>query len=507
MWGQGNASIHPVFFSLRVLIQDFAFRHPLFTPLFFIYFGSTYFFLPLYFFLSSMILGFLCLAKSLKELFYQLFFLLVGLSFTFYFSAPRIEEKKLIGRADLWVIEKKEMTWFGKTSLSYKTIVNFKSIDGKSYNNIDARLTRGLHLPLPVGHQVHIYPAILEKKESGYVIKALKNSHVTSLKKVTNLVDWRYKTKKALSESIKEFYPESKVYKFILAMAIGSIDSKTLTYEFSKTGVSHLLTISGFHFILLSVFITFLLKPFPKKIGLVFLLMILTLYVVYLGPTHSVSRSWIAIFLYLLCKLIEIPANTINHLFLAAIVCFILDPCSITSVGFQLTYLATFGILAFYPLCLSFCETLLPVRSIKTLSSLSAKRQLSYYLLSLLRKSIALDTAVNIATFPCIFYHFGSFPVFSLYYNLIIPVLVIPSLYLLILGILLSFIPPLSHWIHSINNIYLENILYFISASPKNFEGSIYIKDLSPSLAIASFFLILISMLLIEKKRSKLSLV
>ncbi len=454
-----------------------------------------------------MIIGFLFLTQCLKDLFYPIFCLLFGFSLTFYSCGIRIDEKKLTGRADLRVIEKKELTWFGKTSFSYKAIVNFTTIDGKSYHHIKAHLTRGLHLPLPISQQVRIYPAILEKKENGYILKTLKNSHVTPIKKVINLVDWRYKTKKALSESLKEFYTENRVYKFILAMAIGSIDSKTLTYEFSKTGVSHLLTISGFHFILLSVFITFLLKPLPKKLGLVFLLMILTLYVVYLGPTHSVSRSWIAIFLYLLCKLIEIPANTINHLFLAAIVCFILDPCSITSVGFQLTYLATFGILAFYPLCLSFCETLLPVRSIKTLSSLSAKRQLSYYLLSLLRKSIALDTAVNIATFPCIFYHFGSFPVFSLYYNLIIPVLVIPSLYLLILGILLSFIPPLSHWIHSINNIYLENILYFISASPKNFEGSIYIKDLSPSLAIASFFLILISMLLIEKKRSKLSLV
>lgn len=452
-------------------------------------------------------IGFLLLTQCLKDLFFPIFCLLFGFFLTFYSCGTRIEEKKLTGRADVRVIEKKELTWFGKTSLSYKVIVNFTTIDGKSYHHVKAHLTRGLHLPLPISQQVRIYPAILEKKESGYLLKTLKNSHVTPIKKVINLVDWRYKTKKALSESLKEFYTENRVYKFICAMAIGSIDSKTLTYEFSKTAVAHLLTISGFHFILLSVFITFVLKPLPKKPGLVFLLMILTLYVVYLGPSHSVSRSWIAIFLYLLCKLIEIPANTINHLFLAAIVCFILDPSSITSVGFQLTYLATFGILAFYPLCLSFCETLLPVRSIKTLSSLCAKRQLSYYLLSLLRKSIALDTAVNIATFPCIFYHFGSFPVLSLYYNLIIPVLVIPSLYMLILGIVLSFIPPLSHWIHWMNNLYLENILYFISASPKNFEGSIYIKDLSPSLAIGSFFLILISMLLIEKKRSKLSLV
>lgn len=483
-------------------------KNPAFYFLFWILLGSGAYLLSFYLFLFLMVV-FQALInyklQSNKKIYFYTATVLAafGCIYTAFRDSPcfPIGTEK-IGKGIFHIQEKKETTLFGKKSFLYKgTLKNFIDIEGKTYKNIPCTLSRPLHAPLCYADNVALDSIkLIVKDRRSFCIKIDKKKPGVPEGRV-NIAQFRYKTKSSLLSHLKNRYQDKKTFSFIAAMAAGYVDNKTLMFEFSKTGIQHLLTISGFHFSLLLIFLATSLKPFlPKKIFVTFLITCLTLYVIYLGPAPSVSRSWIGAILMLIAYALEIPSHPINYLSVAGLIAFLENPLCVTGLGFQLSYLATFGIISYFSLCDTWMQVLLPLRSSKTLFSMNTQQQIFCVFLSLMRTSLALDLAVNLMTLPVIFFYFGSFPLYSFYFNLLIPILLVPSLYLLILGLLCTPITPLETVIHAINNTYTQCILDSVAACPKILETTLTLKNIQPATVVVALIAIFLGMLLIDQK-------
>ncbi|MBM3192780.1 MAG: ComEC/Rec2 family competence protein [Chlamydiae bacterium] len=241
----------------------------------------------------------------------------------------------------------------------------------------------------------------------------------------TNLCHKRYALKEKFRRLIKTYVKDEICASFFSSLATGEIENRLLSAQFSKVGLTHTLAISGFHYTTLICIIGAFFHLFLTKQKSSFLLLfIVSFYFLFIGETPSLNRAWIAAIIYLIGYLIKEPASGLNSLGIALTFALILNPFALFEVGFQLSYLATFGIVAIYPSIENFLRKFFPKRN---------KRRLDFLLSSFCRNSFALTFAVNLTTLPLILYHFHFFPYLSLFFNLFFPlVITIPMIALII---------------------------------------------------------------------------
>ncbi len=116
-------------------------------------------------------------------------------------------------------------------------------------------------------------------------------------------------------------------------------------------GVAHVLAVSGLHVGFIAALLLGLLKLLPIAAGMRASLVILMLtgYVALTGSPPSVDRAVIMASLYLWGRSIQRSVNPWNMLAAAALISLLLDPRSLFTPGFQLSFAAVAGIIAFYP--------------------------------------------------------------------------------------------------------------------------------------------------------------
>lgn len=492
-------------FTLSKALDNYFNKTPAFAFFLWILLGAGAYFLSLPLFLLLLLLFTLPYYNKKSDLIKVVLLSSFGYFYSFYHDCPSLPiGSEKLGKGFFFVTEKKETTLFGKKSLLYKGILKqFTDSQGKIYKNIPCHLTRPLHIPLCIADKICLdHLTLIVKDRRSFCIKVPRSLSGDPYGNTFSLTEKRYRAKTSLLQHLQTRYRDKKTYSFIAAMAAGYLDNKTLMHEFSKTGIQHLLTISGFHFTILAFFISALFKPWlPKKTFICCLLLLLTFYVIYLGPSPSVSRSWIAAILMLIAYYFEIPSNPINYLSIAGLIAFLENPLCLTTLGFQLSYLATFGIISYFSICEKGMQIFLPTRSASSLFTMRSSKQIFCLFLILLRKSLSLDNAVNLMTIPVIFYYFGSFPIFSFYFNLIIPLLLLPSLYLLLFGLLLTPFTFLETTIHSINNAYTKCILDCVASCPKTLETCLTIKNTKATTAVVALVLVFILLLLSNRKK------
>lgn len=403
---------------------------------------------------------------------------------------PLVLKDSVSGNAVIRITDKRLSTFFGKTSIYYKLKV--LAWDPEERLSLDHPKECVCFLKpqkeLSAHCDYYVQNVTLTPHPKGLDrLKVYPHSLCIPLDHTSSIVEWRYQYKLKAYNHLSDYIEDTRVLKFLSALSLGYLDHKTLGFEFSRGGLQHLLTISGFHFALLALFFSLLLKPLlPKKLRSCVVLILLTAYVLYLGPAPSVSRAWIAIVIYLLAEIVEIKASALNNLGVAAIVAFIENPTSTTQIGFQLSYAATLGIVAFYTQCETWLRFLIPARPLSITVQMPLYEQLLYYVLVLLRKGLAVDVAVNIMTTPLLLYHFGCFPLFSFFYNLFVPCLVGGTLFLLLLGFSCALWPPLCSAIHHINELYTGEILSFVAHIPKGLDLMVFVPHVSCDVAASA---------------------
>ena len=128
-----------------------------------------------------------------------------------------------------------------------------------------------------------------------------------------------------------------------------SVDIKE---DFVRTGASHLIVVSGFHFsVLASGFYLFVRKFRAKKIfAIIPAFIFIVIYMLVTGCTPSVLRSAIMMLLCFLGMLISRDTNSLNSLSLAAIIVLLIyGPYSAGNLSLMLSFACTLSIILLYP--------------------------------------------------------------------------------------------------------------------------------------------------------------
>ncbi len=150
--------------------------------------------------------------------------------------------------------------------------------------------------------------------------------------------------------------PFDELKSLILALAFGfrpSLSSSLVYGDFKLAGLAHLVAVSGAHLALVSGFALIVLR----RLGLgarplcCLVFGFLLLYVFMVGLPISCLRAAVMAALSLLSSLSARRASSISALGLVIALFVAIDPVCATSVSFQLSVLATLGIVLFAPWC------------------------------------------------------------------------------------------------------------------------------------------------------------
>lgn len=192
----------------------------------------------------------------------------------------------------------------------------------------------------------------------------------------------------------------------------------TLTRDFRRLGVSHLLAISGFHFtVLLGGLERLLRAPIPnKKARTLVLVPVVILYMLLCGMTETAVRSGLMLLLTYAAQFASRESDMPTSLGLSSLLLCLCNPASFYSVGLQLSVSAVVGLGCFSHVL----RILLPAHDGK-------RRRALRQLLS----ALLLPIAVQLALLPLLCLYFGEVslltPVATLLFSPLIQLILILS--------------------------------------------------------------------------------
>jgi len=212
---------------------------------------------------------------------------------------------------------------------------------------------------------------------------------------------------------------------------------------FSQTGISHIISISGMHISIVSILTFWILIYFglSRKKAFYFIVIFLIFYLCLIGFIASAIRAVIMGLILMYGYKEGRLANSGRALVFAAGILLLINPRLLRwDVGFQLSFLATFGIIYFYNYINNF---------------LNKVRMISEKINAIL----AVTLSAQVLTLPLVFYYFNVFSYVSPITNLlVIPVLPV----ILIFGLLLISIGFIWSKIAFVLSIFIYFILEYI---------------------------------------------
>jgi competence protein ComEC len=122
---------------------------------------------------------------------------------------------------------------------------------------------------------------------------------------------------------------------------------------FSTTGISHILSVSGLHVAIIYGALSFLLSLFDRcnrfhVFRSVFLILFLIFYAFLTGLTPSVCRSAFMLSIHAFGKSIRRHPFGLNTVLISALVLLMYQPLYVLDLGFQLSYLSVFSLIAIF---------------------------------------------------------------------------------------------------------------------------------------------------------------
>ena len=199
--------------------------------------------------------------------------------------------------------------------------------------------------------------------------------------------------------------PQNKaILKGIILADRTEIDQEIINH-FSKTGLIHILAISGSHMAIIFLMILFVLNPIfsvkYRNIPIYISLAAIWGFAIFIDYGNSVVRSCIMITVYYIMIFLQRKPNLLHSLALAGMMILSIDTQQLFDVGFQLSFLAVFGIFWLYK----------PItHHYKPLKNRAIRFILNTFSLSL---------AAQLTTLPLILFYFHQFSVMSVFINVI----------------------------------------------------------------------------------------
>ena len=244
-----------------------------------------------------------------------------------------------------------------------------------------------------------------------------------------------------LSEKSKEFT------KGIILADRTEMDRETVE-DFSKSGLVHILAISGSHMAIIFWLILLLLKPiFPanfRNVPIVISLIFIWLFAIFIDFGSSVIRSCIMITAYYFYVLLQRKPDLLHAMAISGLAILIFDTNQLFDVGFQLSFIAVFGIFWLNEPILKY----LP----------KPKNNVQNFLVNV----VSISIAAQLATLPLVIYYFHQYSLISVIANLVvIPFSEVIIVFALLMTILLGFGFEIS-WLNTLYDSGVQLVLKVI---------------------------------------------
>ncbi|HSH51497.1 MAG TPA: ComEC/Rec2 family competence protein, partial [Bacteroidales bacterium] len=240
-----------------------------------------------------------------------------------------------------------------------------------------------------------------------------------------------YQFSKKVRGSLLNIYKENNIsgdeFAVLSALTLGYKEelSPDIRESFSSSGAMHILAVSGLHvgiiyIILVRIFFFLQRNRYGRIIQSLLIIFALLFYAFLTGLSNSVLRATIMFSIVALGKIFVRQTNIYNTIFLSAFIMLLANPYSITDVGFQLSYMAVFSIIFFYPKIYSLIEV-------------------KYALGDKIWQLISVAIAAQIGTFPLTLFYFNQFPMYFILANIFIIPIAIILIYAAVTLFLFSF--------------------------------------------------------------------
>lgn len=200
---------------------------------------------------------------------------------------------------------------------------------------------------------------------------------------------------------------------------------KEMIQDFSKSGLMHILAISGTHMAIIFWLILIMLRPiFPanfRKLKLVIALLLIWSFAIFIDYGSSVLRSCIMISCYYFYVLLQRKSDLLHSMSLAALLILLYNPNQLYDIGFQLSFIAVFGI---YWLNQPILKWFPPTRN-----------KIKNFLFNV----VSISIAAQIATLPLVIFYFHQWSFISIIANfVIIPLAEILIIFALLMTVLIA---------------------------------------------------------------------
>jgi competence protein ComEC len=230
---------------------------------------------------------------------------------------------------------------------------------------------------------------------------------------------------------------------FMKALLTGGKDSlQQEEYElYREMGIAHILAISGLHIGILTGFLLFIMSRtgVKRNVAIPAVMIFIWLFTYLVGFPESALRASVMLSFVLISKILHRAYDPINLLAVSYIICLLINPFWIFSLGFQLSYGATLSLATIAPWIQ---ERIYP-----------AKGKLAM--------SVGAVMAVNAGILPLQSYYFNQLPLMALFSNILIVPVATANL---ILGSIIIAIPalaPILNWLLNLQR-YMIDLLSFL---------------------------------------------
>ncbi|WP_341226263.1 ComEC/Rec2 family competence protein [uncultured Arcticibacterium sp.] len=270
------------------------------------------------------------------------------------------------------------------------------------------------------------------------------------------ILAWSYKLNEQCGNILNQKLNSKAGLAVAEAMLLGTkdeLDNETRD-AYATAGAVHILAVSGLHVGILMLMLNFLFSPLKRK-PILFGILTVTLlwaYAVFTGLSPSVTRATLMFSLFQLGTMFKRDKNSINVLAGSAFLLLLFKPFWLFEVGFQLSYLAIFGIIYLFPYLNKLYEP-------------------KNWLLAKLWQISIVSIAAQLFTFPLSIYYFHQFPNYFLLTNPIVTVMSFAVLFVGILSLILTAAPLISDILYWILNFVLDLLnkcIFLISSLPES---------------------------------------
>ncbi len=257
-----------------------------------------------------------------------------------------------------------------------------------------------------------------------------------------------YRARAHASDLLNRFMPTP--YAALANGMILGIESgipRELYEKFNLTGTSHVIVISGSNIALVSGVLLLLFTHLfrgRKQLAAGLTLAGIAIYVALVGADAAVVRAGIMGGLYVMAIAFNRQSAAIISLFIAGLLMLLINPLTLWDVGFQLSFMATLGLILF--------STPLQTHWNQWIGG-----RLPHLVNNVLAEGVLITIAAQITTMPLVVYYFGRLSLISFVANLLIipvqpPIMIaggvaiLAALFFFPLGQLIALIPLGSLW-------------------------------------------------------------